>query len=224
MAGTFRAMPALAPTIHALAGPGASAALLWWPPVVARMAASGPLGGGIGVRAWVVNVTVSPDYSRVDPDRHLEEIASTLNLAAVGVGMLTAVDVGGSRRADEGGVEVVVSVGLTWPTWAAAPDGAPNPYAGTVNTIAWLPVVLSDAALVGAVITATEAKTQALADAGVPGTGTASDAVCIACPQPAHGDALEPFAGPRSVWGARLARAVHAAVGAGVSRRPASSN
>ena len=210
-------MPALAPRTYALDGPDASAALVWWPPVVARMAASGPLGGGIGVRAWVVNVTVPPDYGRVDPDRHLEEIAATLHLAAGGVGMLTAVDVADSRWADDGEVEVVASVGLTWPTWAAAPDGAPNPYAGTVNAIAWVPVALSDTALVGAVITATEAKAQALAEAGVPGTGTASDAVCIACPQAARGGALERFAGPRSVWGARLARAVHAAVRAGIT-------
>ncbi len=214
-------MPALTPTIHALDDPDASAAIVWRPPVPARVAASGPLGGGIGGRAWVLNVTVGADYARTDPDRHLEALAATLNLAARGVGMLTAVDVADARWAGDGGVEVVATVGLTWPTWAAAPDGAPSPYAGTVNTIAWVPVPLSDAALVGAVITATEAKTQALAGAGVPGTGTASDAVCIACPRPGPGDVLEPFAGPRSAWGARLARAVHTAVGAGITR-PAS--
>jgi len=214
-------MPALDPTHHPLNRPDASAALVWWPPVAARVAASGPLGGGIGLRPWVVNVTVPADYARADPGRHLEEIAATLNLTAAGVGMLTAVDVARAQWAGDGGVEVVATVGLTWPTWAAAPDGAPKPYAGTVNTIVWVPVALSDAALVGAVITATEAKTQALAGAGVPGTGTASDAVCIACPQPGPGAVLEPFAGPRSAWGARLARAVNAAVGAGITR-PAS--
>ena len=49
-------------------------------------------------------------------------------------------------------------------------------------------------------------------DAGVAATGTASDAVCLVCPDEglAH-----PFGGPRSPWGARLARAVHRAVVAG---------
>ncbi|MFC5747784.1 adenosylcobinamide amidohydrolase [Actinomadura rugatobispora] len=82
---------------------------------------------------------------------------------------------------------------------------------GTVNVVVEVPVALSDAALVNAVMTATEAKTQALLEAGYSCTGTASDAVCIAAPIPAEVDA-EPFAGPRSLWGARIARAVHAAV------------
>ena len=83
---------------------------------------------------------------------------------------------------------------------------------GTINIIVSVPVPLADAAYVNAVITATEAKTQALLEAGVRATGTASDAVCIAAP--AAGEP-EDFAGPRSVWGARIARAVHAAVLAG---------
>jgi adenosylcobinamide amidohydrolase len=58
-------------------------------------------------------------------------------------------------------------------------------------------------------VTATEAKSQALFERGVPGTGTASDAVCVLCPP--TGTAA-PFAGPRSAWGARIGRAVHAAV------------
>jgi adenosylcobinamide amidohydrolase len=81
--------------------------------------------------------------------------------------------------------------------------------------VAWVPVALTGAALVNAVATATEAKTQALVEAGVPGTGTASDAVCVCCPTVAEDAEL--FAGPRSPWGARLARAVHAAVATGIS-------
>ncbi len=85
---------------------------------------------------------------------------------------------------------------------------------GTINLVVLLPERLSDAALVNAVATATEAKSQALFEAGVAGTGTATDAVCIACPDegPPHA-----FGGPRSVWGARLARAVHGAVLGGLS-------
>ncbi|XVQ08508.1 adenosylcobinamide amidohydrolase [Spirillospora sp. CA-255316] len=85
---------------------------------------------------------------------------------------------------------------------------------GTVNVVVEVPAALSDAALVNAVVTATEAKTQALLEAGYACTGTASDAICIAAPIRGAGEA-EPFAGPRSIWGARIARAVHAAVHAG---------
>ena len=66
-----------------------------------------------------------------------------------------------------------------------------------------------------AVQTATEAKAQALADAGVaarnhdgPATGTATDSVCVT----ARPGATEPFAGPMSAPGAAIARCVHAAV------------
>ena len=71
-----------------------------------------------------------------------------------------------------------------------------------------------DAALVNAIATATEAKAQALFELGIAGTGTATDAVCIATP--ADGRA-ETFGGPRSRWGSRLARAVRDAVRLGAS-------
>ena len=65
--------------------------------------------------------------------------------------------------------------------------------------------------------TATEAKSQAMFDAGMPGTGTATDAIVVAAPSPRR-CALEPakFGGPRSVWGARAARATHTTIAAGI--------
>jgi adenosylcobinamide amidohydrolase len=80
-----------------------------------------------------------------------------------------------------------------------------------------VPVGLSPAAAVNAVGTATEAKAQALFEAGVPGTGTASDAVVVVWSPVLP---TEPFAGPRSTWGARIARAVHAAVRHGLEAHP----
>ncbi len=75
-----------------------------------------------------------------------------------------------------------------------------------------LPERLSDAALVNAVSTATEAKSQALWETGVGGTGTATDALCLLCPP--GGDA-HAYGGPRSRWGGPLARVVYRAVRAG---------
>jgi adenosylcobinamide hydrolase len=51
----------------------------------------------------------------------------------------------------------------------------------------------------------------------VQGTGTASDAVTVLCPPPA--DPVQPFGGPRSEYGARLARATHAAIVSGIGER-----
>lgn len=183
---------------------------------------SAPVGGGLGLRSAVVNAQVVPGYGRVDVDVHVAELASDAGLAPVDlVGMLTAADVTDLERADDGGVVVWSTVGIAVPTWAAASDGdrSPSPaaVAGTINIVAELPVRLTDAALVNAVATVAEAKAQALFEAGVAGTGTATDAVCLLCP--AHDAApAEPFGGPRSTWGARLARAVHATVRAGIPR------
>jgi adenosylcobinamide amidohydrolase len=186
------------------------------------MISSGVTGGGIGAREWVLNAQVPGRYARTDPAGHVRELAGRLGLTGPGVGMLTAAQVTDLVERDDEGVEVVATTGLRVPTWASSPAGrADRELAdqeltpGTINIIVALPVPLSDPALVNAVITATEAKTQAVLEAGFDGTGTATDAVCVAAPD-ATG-VSEDFAGPRSVWGARIARAVHAAVLAGAT-------
>jgi adenosylcobinamide amidohydrolase len=179
-----------------------------------RAIASAPHGGGLGLRRWVVNAGVPGSYSRRDPDRHLATLGVSLGLPGRGVGMLTAADVRAFTTGADHGVEVVATVGLTHPVLAAAPDDGPGALVGTINVLALIPAALSDAALVNAVATATEAKAQALQEAGYHATGTPTDAVCIACTDSASAAA---FGGPRSVWGARLARAVHAAVLAGAT-------
>ncbi|MFD5679347.1 adenosylcobinamide amidohydrolase [Streptomyces bacillaris] len=240
-----------------------------------RVCSSAVLGGGIGPRAWILNAQVPGGYPRLDPDRHLAEIAAAEGLTGPGAGLMTAAEVAAYTTGRDGGVTATVTTGLGVRGWAAAPETtapeppasqaaapefaadetatveaptpettvpefvaaetptpettAPEPVApgteprtpprpGTVNIVVGLPVALSDAALVNAVATATEAKVQALLDAGLDCSGTPTDAVCIAAPEPGP-DGGEPFAGPRSPWGARIARAVHTAVLAGA--RPA---
>jgi adenosylcobinamide hydrolase len=206
-------------------GPSPVPLLVWRFPEPRLCVSSAVLGGGTGTRHWVLNASVPISYSRTDPARHLAEIATALGLAGEGVGLMTAVDVRNHHRAEDSGVAVTATVGLGSPAWAAAPDGhlrREGPTAGwqpgTINVVAALPVRLTGAALVNAVVTATEAKAQALWEAGVEATGTASDAICVHCPAPDGPAPAGPeidYAGPRSTWGARLARAVHQAVLAG---------
>jgi adenosylcobinamide hydrolase len=194
---------------------GRDLSMLVWPlPEPAIVASTAACGGGLGERRWIINAQVPHDYRRRDQQQHGAELAAVAGVTpAGGVVMFTAVDVRRVHSREDGGVAVDATVGLTLPVWAAAPDVGVAVAPGTINVVARLPVRLSDAALLNALVTATEAKTQALLEAGVPGTGTASDAVTIVCPR---GGPAAPFGGPRSVWGARLARAVHAAVRAGV--------
>lgn len=188
--------------------------LLWRAGPGWRMASSALLGGGIGERAWVLNLQVRAGYDRMDPVAHLEEVAAPLGLTGPGVGLMTAADVTAWTHGADEGVEAAVTTGIGIPTWAADPapgrPGAPPP--GTINILVAIPAALSDAALINAVATATEAKVQALLDAGYACTGTPSDAICVASRTPTPNTPTEPFGGPRSLWGARLARAVYTAV------------
>lgn len=201
-----------------------------------RVCATAAVGGGLGDRWWVLNAQVAPGYARHDLDDHLGELAARVGAAAErpGVGLLTAADVDDAvhtveaaptpEGAPAGDVVATVTAGVRIPTWAAAPAGGHDPPIdalpppGTINVVVWLPVAVADGALVNLVATATEAKVQALLELGVPGTGTATDAVVVGCPTGAADAPLDRFGGPRSRWGGPVARAVHLGV-AGAARR-----
>lgn len=186
----------------------------WVNPMMAVSSAA--VGGGIREICWLVNIGVTSDYSRTDLDDHTAEIAAELQLVGPGAALFTAAAVDRMSRAEHGGVVVDATVGVSHPTWAADLVAVGQEWApGTINSVVQLPVGLEPGAAVNAVATATEAKVQALAERGIPGTGTASDAMAIVWPTHAE---VERFAGPRSTVGADIARAVHEAVGKGAGR------
>lgn len=177
---------------------------------------SGPLGGGLGIRHWAINATVPMSYDRNDPDAHLAELARGLGLDGPGIGLLTGVDVADLVTEADSGATIWATVGLDTPIWAAEADTTmPSARVGTVNLVGYVPVELSEAALVNAVATMAEAKAQALWELGIQGTGTTTDASCLLCPVGGPDRAQTAYGGPRSLWGARIARAVRQAVQAG---------
>ncbi|WP_229069566.1 adenosylcobinamide amidohydrolase [Actinoplanes sp. DH11] len=189
--------------------------LLWRFPTPLLTASSAVLGGGLGRREWLVNASVPMSYSRTDPEAHLAELAAQLGLTGPGVGLMTGVDVADVVASRDDGIQVYATVGLGAPIPAADPDAvgfehhASVPDIGTVNIVVWVPQRLGDAALINAVATATEAKTQAIGELGLAATGTATDAVVVLCPSTGP---IAAYGGPRSRWGAPMARAVHRAV------------
>jgi adenosylcobinamide hydrolase len=192
--------------------------LLVWRLSPPRLAiASGPLGGGIGTRYWMINATVPMSYHRDDPETHLAELADQLDLDGPGLGLLTGVDVADLVTTADAGVTVWATVGLGAPIWAAAPAAAEETTVGTVNVVVHVPVRMSESALVNAVATVAEAKAQAFWELGLRATGTATDATCVICP--ASGPAAA-YGGPRSTWGAPIARAVRRAVLDGAGSTP----
>ena len=98
---------------------------------------SAPVGGGIGLRSWIINAQVPIDYARTDLEAHVRELATVHRCEGDGVGMLTAADVNDASIAEEVAIEVCATVGVTLPTWAAAADGVARPWRpGTVNIVA----------------------------------------------------------------------------------------
>ncbi|HWI73648.1 MAG TPA: adenosylcobinamide amidohydrolase [Baekduia sp.] len=184
---------------------------------VRRCLSSAVVGGGLrDARAWL-NLQVPHGYARMDPDAHLREemLARGLDEATT-LGAMTAAHVDRATTAEEpGAARVVATVGIGVPLAAAGRLLRAVPPVNTINMLVLVEAPLTDAALVYAVQTATEAKSQALADARIPAhnhdgfaTGTATDSICIAT----RPGATEPFAGPMSPSGAAIARCVHAAV------------
>jgi adenosylcobinamide hydrolase len=201
-----------------------------------RCLSSAVLGGGLRSATHWLNLQVPHGYARRDPDVHLAAEARARGLPPGQViGMLTAADVRAVEVRQRGAARVHATVGIGQPLAAAGRTPRSVPRAGTINLLVVIEAALTDAALAGALQTATEAKAQALAGAGVravnhPGaaTGTATDSVCIAAldraagrdhgqPDPFAGPATaaSAFAGPATAVGAAIATAVHAAVLAG---------
>lgn len=176
-----------------------------------RCLSSAVLGGGIGrVRTWV-NLEVDTSYDCDDPAADLRRASAGLPQPVVG--MLTATSVARYAQAEQGRARVVATVGLRRAIVPAAASTLTGP--GTINLLCVVSVPLTDAALVDAVQTATEAKAQALAAAGVQAsnaeafaTGTATDAICVAVPT----GSAESYCGPATPHGHDLAVAVHGAI------------
>ena len=169
---------------------------------------SSPWGGGFGQHRVLMNRQVDKMYNEVDPLVEMEAFIAREGLdPQETAGMLTAAkvkDVGFKELAwppeeDEYRAQPVdaltseeslrvaawVTVGLGNKARAGALTPATSLYPGTINTIVVIEGNLTDAAMVNAVITATEAKAAALQALnttidGQIATGTTTDAVLIA--------------------------------------------
>ena len=187
---------------------------------------SAVVGGGYASTREILNVHVDDKYDGERPDEDLAAVAEELGVDGPFVGLMTAAYTQFARCATESlralTVAAVVSVGLSntssagvTPPIGAHSENAPMPGPGTINVILLVDGALTPAAMVNAVITATEAKTMTLAawDVKTPeggdASGTSTDTVVVACT--GRGDELS-YAGPATPVGWLAARAVRAAM------------
>jgi iron complex transport system ATP-binding protein len=184
------------------------------------MLSSAVVGGGFQCARYVVNRHVHNDYCHPHPTADLQAFARSQGIAEAFVGLMTAVSMRKTRAitlADAAlTLTVVVTAGLSNP---AAPGYSP-PVAtlpGTINLILLLDAHLAPAAMVNAVMTATEVKAQVLLERdvrtpeGYAATGTSTDAVVVACT--GRGEVL-PYAGPVTTVGWLIGRGVRTALAA----------
>ena len=180
---------------------------------------SAVVGGELDCARHIMNMQVPRGYACPSPAADLEAMAHELGIVEPFVGLMTAANVEQARvvveRDETMTVVAVVTVGLGNPV-AAGVTEVFEAGPGTINIILVVEAQLSQAARVNAVITATEAKTLALVEAGVraphggPASGTSTDAIVIASTGRGISAA---YAGPITPAGALIARAVRRAVG-----------
>lgn len=187
-----------------------------------RVLSSAVVGGGLTEARAIVNLHVGRHDPCLDPAGKVAAFARRAGIPAPWVGLLT-----GARterapvaHASAGGIRAlaVVTVGLSNPV-AAGYSPIAFCTASTINTIVVVDADPAPAALVNAVITATEVKVTALREAGIlsddgaPATGTSTDAVVIAA---TSRGVKARFGGPASEMGWVVARAVRVALHEGI--------
>ena len=187
---------------------------------------SAVLGGGYDRADHIVNLKVTEDFPnrRSDfelPETTLERYCNHIGLAGKVVGMMTSASLNSFRTATclRENVEVtcLITAGISNARKAGDPAehrrfDEPQCHTGTINTILLTNALLTEGALVEAIITATEAKTVALQNAGVissstgaPASGTGTDVIAVVN---GKGPAKIRYCGKHVIFGEMLANAV----------------
>lgn len=186
-----------------------------------RTLASTLLNGGLGLTDSVLMLQVPLTYEHIDPMEHMRQLVAKLGMPQDTACFMTAAELHKAFCAMEiqhNGTSAIAmaSAGITNAITAGetSREGmVPHRQVGTINIVCMTDKPLSDGGLANAVMTITEAKAAALRDHSVPGTGTTSDAVLVACP--VEGERCH-WAGSGSDHGISMAVAVRRTLGASI--------
>jgi len=191
---------------------------------------SAVMNGGAVIADHILNLSVRNKFKngfeiRQPPEVTLAEYCRYFGWSGTAVGLMTAASMDSFRlaKATEQGIEIFVLVTTGLSNARRAGDyaehreiGLPPDKTGTINIICMTTAVLSPAAMLEAVITATEAKAAALQNLGIispvsgaPATGTGTDAIAVGC---GHGSTEVQYCGKHVIFGEILAKLVIEAV------------
>ena len=194
-------------------------------PYRCKVLSSTLMGGGFTETNTIFILEVKMGYDHPRPEEDLENVCQKYSLPKDSVGFMTAADVKRVITVKRGqlngkGAIAVVTAGTTNAVYAGERlpqeiiDLLPKHKVGTINIIALLDSPIDDCGMAGAIITMTEAKSAALMDMNIKGTGTTSDAVAVVCPL-GTGDK---YCGPATDAGMLMARTVREAVAESVRK------
>ena len=179
---------------------------------------SAVVGGGVVRVRYLLNRHVHHDSNCLDPVADLVAFARSQGISEAFVGQMTAVSLRKARvvtlRAETLTVAAVLTAGINNATTPGLSAPA-TPGPGTINMSLLIDACLTPAAMVHAVITATEVKTQVLMTHGVrtpegyAATGTSTDAMAVA--STGSGMPLT-YAGPVTLDGWLIGRCVRTAL------------
>ncbi|RAV21675.1 adenosylcobinamide amidohydrolase [Paenibacillus contaminans] len=180
-------------------------------------------GGGFGERTQIINRQVPKTYSSDDPSSEMQAFLQGIQVdASRTAGLLTSAnvcDLGcatmrmSGRNEQPLQVSAWVTAGLSNKARAGLERPEEELYPGTINIIVVIDAIMTEAAMVNAVITATEAKAAALLDldirlqdSNLPATGTTTDAIVIAATQ--RGETYM-YAGTATKLGSMIGKTVY---------------
>jgi adenosylcobinamide hydrolase len=181
-------------------------------------AVSTGLNGGRTRVKYLFNKQVPRTFNPPDPQEFLKEEALKLGLGEAHFGLLTAVKMEYLQVIENDYLTAFITAGVSNRSEFRAKIG-------TINIILISKAPLSETALLGAIITATEAKGLALLEKGYTFLGTNTDAMIVACeidsePGPESEEKQEiPYAGSSTDFGKRITKAVIKGVKAGLDLR-----
>lgn len=181
-------------------------------------AVSTGLNGGRARVRYLFNKQVPRTFNPPDPQEFLKTEALELGIEEAHFGLLTAVKIEYLQVIEDGYLTAFITSGVS--------NGSEfRAKIGTINIILVSKAILSETALFGAIITATEAKGLALLEKGYTFLGTNTDAVIVAYEKdlelgPKNAERQEiPYAGSSTDFGKKITEAVIKGVKAGLELR-----
>jgi adenosylcobinamide hydrolase len=168
-------------------------------------AASTGVDGGLRQVTTIFNHTVGGTFDHDNPLRPMEDLAAGMGFSRDFFGLLTAVDIRATCILHYDYITLFVTAGFPDPDKGNA---------GTINIIVHSAEGFTDGALLGAILTVTMAKADALRALGRPVSGTATDAVVAA----SEGPPCHEYAGTATEAGRRIYEAAFRGVQEALAR------